>query len=80
MRLGVLSGFLEKNRDVLSSDVIDLVETSASQLLKQTFKSVLSAGTNQNSVNPRLTIKSLRVSAAAPWLAWASASASTRAT
>ncbi|KAK0137915.1 Unconventional myosin-VIIa [Merluccius polli] len=49
-------GFLEKNRDVLSSDVIELVQTSASQLLKQAFKSELSPGPTKISVNPRMTI------------------------
>ncbi|KAM9385653.1 unconventional myosin-VIIb [Pholidichthys leucotaenia] len=35
-------GFLEKNRDTLSTDLIQLVETSASKLLKQVFMNDLS--------------------------------------
>ncbi|KAJ3600120.1 hypothetical protein NHX12_034070, partial [Muraenolepis orangiensis] len=50
-------GFLEKNRDAFSSDVIELVETSDNQLLKEAFKSELSAGPKNSSTNPRLTIK-----------------------
>uniref|UniRef100_A0A8D3DLE7 Myosin VIIBa n=1 Tax=Scophthalmus maximus TaxID=52904 RepID=A0A8D3DLE7_SCOMX len=38
-------GFLEKNRDALSSDLIHLVETSTNNLLKQVFQKELSAGT-----------------------------------
>uniref|UniRef100_A0A8C5CYU8 Myosin VIIBa n=1 Tax=Gadus morhua TaxID=8049 RepID=A0A8C5CYU8_GADMO len=38
-------GFLEKNRDALSADVIELVETSTNQLLKQAFKTDLAPGT-----------------------------------
>ncbi|CAL8309973.1 unnamed protein product [Lota lota] len=49
-------GFLEKNRDALSSDVIELVETSANQLLKQAFKSDLSPGPTKIGANHRMTI------------------------
>ncbi|XP_056133744.1 unconventional myosin-VIIa [Lampris incognitus] len=49
-------GFLEKNRDALSSDVIQLVETSTSKLLKKVFCNELSPGTVKNSTNPRMTI------------------------
>nr|XP_046248311.1 unconventional myosin-VIIa [Scatophagus argus] len=51
-------GFLEKNRDALSSDLIQLVETSTNTLLKQTFHNDLSSGTMKNSVNPRMVISS----------------------
>ncbi|XP_068175182.1 unconventional myosin-VIIa [Antennarius striatus] len=49
-------GFLEKNRDALSSDLIQLVETSTNKLLKQTFHKELSTGTIKSSVNPRMII------------------------
>ncbi|XP_055364625.1 unconventional myosin-VIIa isoform X2 [Betta splendens] len=51
-------GFLEKNRDALSSDLIQLVETSTNKLLKQAFQNELSLNTNTNksSNNPRLTL------------------------
>ncbi|XP_059197185.1 unconventional myosin-VIIb [Centropristis striata] len=48
-------GFLEKNRDALSSDLIQLVETSTNKLLKQMFQNVLSSSTIK-SVNPRMII------------------------
>uniref|UniRef100_A0A8C4ZSU1 Myosin VIIBa n=1 Tax=Gadus morhua TaxID=8049 RepID=A0A8C4ZSU1_GADMO len=41
-------GFLEKNRDALSADVIELVETSTNQLLKQAFKTDLAPGTKRS--------------------------------
>ncbi|XP_068447337.1 unconventional myosin-VIIb [Clinocottus analis] len=50
------NGFLEKNRDALSSDLIHLVETSTNKLLKQAFHNVLSASTIKSSVNPRMII------------------------
>ncbi|KAM7410516.1 hypothetical protein PAMA_001789 [Pampus argenteus] len=49
-------GFLEKNRDALSSDLIQLVETSTNKLLKEVFCKELSTGTNKSSVNPKMMI------------------------
>ncbi|XP_047192578.1 unconventional myosin-VIIa [Scophthalmus maximus] len=49
-------GFLEKNRDALSSDLIHLVETSTNNLLKQVFQKELSSGTIRSSANPKMTI------------------------
>lgn len=43
----VLSGFLEKNRDALSMDMMDLVRKSSNKLLKQIFEKEM----NTNSVN-----------------------------
>ncbi|KAK5906578.1 hypothetical protein CesoFtcFv8_004512 [Champsocephalus esox] len=51
-------GFLEKNRDALSTDLIQLVETSTNKLLKQAFHDVLSSSTIKSSVNPRMVITS----------------------
>ncbi|XP_078115998.1 unconventional myosin-VIIb [Sander vitreus] len=51
-------GFLEKNRDALSSDLIQLVETSTNKLLKQAFQDVLSTSTIKSSANPRMSITS----------------------
>ncbi|KAK1897251.1 Unconventional myosin-VIIa [Dissostichus eleginoides] len=51
-------GFLEKNRDALSSDLIQLVETSTNKLLKQAFHDVLSSSTIKSSVNPKMIITS----------------------
>ncbi|KAI4829194.1 hypothetical protein KUCAC02_023254, partial [Chaenocephalus aceratus] len=51
-------GFLEKNRDALSTDLIQLVETSTNKLLKQAFHDVLSSSTIKSSVNPRMIITS----------------------
>ena len=63
-----VSGFLEKNRDALSADVIELVETSTNQLLKQAFKTDLAPGTARGGGNSRMTMttpkNSLRVRAA----------------
>uniref|UniRef100_A0A3B4VH14 Unconventional myosin-VIIa-like n=1 Tax=Seriola dumerili TaxID=41447 RepID=A0A3B4VH14_SERDU len=42
-------GFLEKNRDSLSSDLIQLVETSTNKLLKQVFHKELQSGTIKSS-------------------------------
>ncbi|KAF3835753.1 hypothetical protein F7725_028311 [Dissostichus mawsoni] len=50
--------FSEKNRDALSSDLIQLVETSTNKLLKQAFHDVLSSSTIKSSVNPRMIITS----------------------
>uniref|UniRef100_A0A665U2E8 Si:ch73-194h10.2 n=1 Tax=Echeneis naucrates TaxID=173247 RepID=A0A665U2E8_ECHNA len=41
-------GFLEKNRDTLSSDLIQLVETSTSKLLKEVFHKELRLGAIKN--------------------------------
>ncbi|XP_032429118.1 unconventional myosin-VIIb [Xiphophorus hellerii] len=50
-------GFLEKNRDTLSSDLIQLVDTSTNKLLKQAFKAELTSNSNVvKSVNPKLII------------------------
>uniref|UniRef100_A0A8C5BBM4 Myosin VIIBa n=1 Tax=Gadus morhua TaxID=8049 RepID=A0A8C5BBM4_GADMO len=49
-------GFLEKNRDALSADVIELVETSTNQLLKQAFKTDLAPGTARGGGNSRMTM------------------------
>ncbi|KAM9849184.1 unconventional myosin-VIIb [Aulostomus maculatus] len=53
-------GFLEKNRDALSSDLIQLVETSTNKLLKQVFQSELSSTTPKNSANPKMIITPTR--------------------
>ncbi|KAM6939036.1 unconventional myosin-VIIb [Lycodopsis pacificus] len=50
------NGFLEKNRDALSSDLIHLVETSTNKLLKQAFQNVLSSSKLKSSVNPKMII------------------------
>ncbi|KAL1023382.1 hypothetical protein UPYG_G00040140 [Umbra pygmaea] len=51
-------GFLEKNRDALSSDLIQLVEMSTNKLLKQTFQNELLTNNTvtSNSVNPKMMI------------------------
>ncbi|XP_026863554.2 unconventional myosin-VIIa [Electrophorus electricus] len=49
-------GFLEKNRDALSSDLIQLVETSTNKLLKLIFQSDISADETKSSVNPKMVI------------------------
>ncbi|XP_034036571.1 unconventional myosin-VIIb [Thalassophryne amazonica] len=49
-------GFLEKNRDALSSDLVQLVETSTNKLLKQTFLKELSSSTIKTSTNPKMII------------------------
>ncbi|XP_071779574.2 unconventional myosin-VIIb isoform X1 [Centroberyx gerrardi] len=49
-------GFLEKNRDALSSDLIQLVQTSTNKLLKQAFHNELSSTTVKNSANPKMII------------------------
>uniref|UniRef100_A0A3Q3VZU9 Uncharacterized protein n=1 Tax=Mola mola TaxID=94237 RepID=A0A3Q3VZU9_MOLML len=51
------SKFLEKNRDTLSSDLIQLVATSSNKLFKQTFHDALSSSKMKGSVNPRMVIK-----------------------
>ncbi|TMS19901.1 Unconventional myosin-VIIa [Larimichthys crocea] len=48
-------GFLEKNRDTLSTDLIELVKTSTNKLLKQAFQNQLTTGTVK-SINPRMVI------------------------
>lgn len=59
-----ISGFLEKNRDSLSSDLIQLVHKSTSKLLKQAFHDALSSFATKTIVNPRIITKaaSVRVS------------------
>uniref|UniRef100_A0A3B5L6F9 Myosin VIIBa n=1 Tax=Xiphophorus couchianus TaxID=32473 RepID=A0A3B5L6F9_9TELE len=55
------SKFLEKNRDTLSSDLIQLVDTSTNKLLKQAFKAELTSNSNVvKSVNPKLIINTPR--------------------
>ncbi|KAM6963110.1 unconventional myosin-VIIb [Aplochiton taeniatus] len=57
-------GFLEKNRDTLSADLVQLVETSANKLLKMAFHSELSSNTTKPSANPKFIMtpkNSLRV-------------------
>ncbi|XP_030290252.1 unconventional myosin-VIIa [Sparus aurata] len=49
-------GFLEKNRDTLSADLIQLVESSSNKLLKLAFQKELSTGTNKDSVKSRVVI------------------------
>ncbi|XP_062252279.1 unconventional myosin-VIIa [Platichthys flesus] len=49
-------GFLEKNRDALSLDLIQLVETSTNKLLKQLFQNELSSSATKSSVNPKMII------------------------
>ncbi|KAI3369062.1 hypothetical protein L3Q82_026031 [Scortum barcoo] len=51
-------GFLEKNRDALSTDLIQLVETSTNKLLKQVFHNELSSSAIKPSTNPRMVINS----------------------
>ncbi|XP_026160766.1 unconventional myosin-VIIa [Mastacembelus armatus] len=49
-------GFLEKNRDALSPDLIQLVETSTNKLLKQLFQNELSSTMIKSGTNPRMII------------------------
>ncbi|XP_060723716.1 unconventional myosin-VIIa [Tachysurus vachellii] len=51
-------GFLEKNRDALSSDLILLVESSTNKLLKQIFHSDLSTN-GKSSANPKMMMSSM---------------------
>ncbi|XP_021333026.3 unconventional myosin-VIIb isoform X2 [Danio rerio] len=44
-------GFLEKNRDALSSDIIQLIHTSSNKLLKQIFHSEISTIEGKTSIN-----------------------------
>ncbi|XP_018612550.2 unconventional myosin-VIIa [Scleropages formosus] len=48
-------GFLEKNRDALSPDLLQLMETSTNKLLKQIFAADLTTKTPSSS-NPKLTV------------------------
>ncbi|XP_010901250.2 unconventional myosin-VIIa [Esox lucius] len=62
-------GFLEKNRDALSSDIIQLVEVSSNKLLKQAFQNELFSNNSMTSTstNPKMIItpkNSLRQQAA----------------
>ncbi|CAM4624535.1 unnamed protein product [Leuciscus chuanchicus] len=54
-------GFLEKNRDALSSDVIQLMQTSSNKLLKQIFHSELSTTeaktSNHTIVTPKNSLR-----------------------
>lgn len=64
MKFTVHLGFLEKNRDALSSDLIQLMQTSSNKLLKQIFHTEISTievktSTNHTIVTPK---SSLRVS------------------
>lgn len=43
----VLAGFLEKNRDTVSMDILELIRKSSNKLLKQIFEKEI----NVNSVN-----------------------------
>ncbi|KAI1889294.1 hypothetical protein AGOR_G00177680 [Albula goreensis] len=47
-------GFLEKNRDALSSDIIQLVETSTNKLLKQIFQADLNSNVVKTTSNARI--------------------------
>ncbi|XP_061540143.1 unconventional myosin-VIIa [Phycodurus eques] len=51
-------GFLEKNRDALSPDLIQLVETSSNKLLKMVFHNEMSSSntSTKNTSNPRVVI------------------------
>lgn len=50
-------GFLEKNRDSVSSDLIQLVHKSTGQLLKQAFHDALSSLGTKSILNPRIITK-----------------------
>ncbi|XP_051752922.1 unconventional myosin-VIIa isoform X2 [Ctenopharyngodon idella] len=55
-------GFLEKNRDALSSDVIQLMQTSSNKLLKQIFHNEISTtegktSTNHTIVTPKSSLR-----------------------
>ncbi|XP_062852568.1 unconventional myosin-VIIb [Trichomycterus rosablanca] len=50
------TGFLEKNRDALSQDLILLVETSSNKLLKQIFHADLSDCDVKSRTNPKMII------------------------
>lgn len=58
-------GFLEKNRDAVSSDLLQLVETSTNKLLRQIFHSELSSNTIKSSTNPKMVITITRNT---PWV------------
>lgn len=49
--ISVHIGFLEKNRDTLSTDVIQLMQTSSNKLLKQIFHTELSTTEVKSSSN-----------------------------
>ncbi|KAM9797750.1 unconventional myosin-VIIb [Syngnathus typhle] len=49
-------GFLEKNRDALSPDFIQLVETSSNKLLKMVFHKDISSNSTKMTANAKLTI------------------------
>lgn len=64
MKFTVHLGFLEKNRDALSSDVIQLMQTSSNKLLKQIFHNEISTTEGKTSTNHTIVTpkSSLRVS------------------
>uniref|UniRef100_A0A7N8Y3F7 Unconventional myosin-VIIa-like n=1 Tax=Mastacembelus armatus TaxID=205130 RepID=A0A7N8Y3F7_9TELE len=61
-------GFLEKNRDALSPDLIQLVETSTNKLLKQLFQNELSSTMIKSGTNPRMIITTPKSSKRVPTL------------
>lgn len=52
------TGFLEKNRDTLSPDLVQLVKTSTNRLLKAAFGEVPSSSPAKRSSNPKMVITS----------------------
>lgn len=64
MKFTVHTGFLEKNRDALSSDIIQLIHTSSNKLLKQIFHNEISSVEGKTSINHTIVTpkSSLRVS------------------
>ncbi|XP_047446348.1 unconventional myosin-VIIa-like isoform X2 [Mugil cephalus] len=49
-------GFLEKNRDAVSSDIIKMVDNSTNELLRQIFEKELTNNEAKNSKNSKVTI------------------------
>lgn len=49
-------GFLEKNRDAVSLDLIKMVDVSTSQLLREMFQSQLPKTEKKISINNRVTM------------------------
>lgn len=72
----ILSGFLEKNRDALSTDIMELVRKSSNKLLKQIFEKEMNTNSvkNSNRINKIIMTpkNSLRVwdSYTADWQCW----------
>lgn len=54
MLLFSFEGFLEKNRDAVSSDIIKMVDMSTNKLLRQIFESELSTNGVKNTKNSRV--------------------------